>query len=79
MIAHADGHTGAEESHAAARAQSWFARATDLVRRVIGVPDYDAYRQHMAKSHPDQPLLTPDEFEKECMAAKYSRPGQRCC
>lgn len=59
--------------------QSLFARATALVRRIIGVPDYDIYCKHMAVSHPGQALLSEPEFVEERMRDKYSKPGQRCC
>jgi uncharacterized short protein YbdD (DUF466 family) len=59
--------------------QSFAARVLALVRTIIGVPDYDRYRRHMAVCHPDQRLLSESEFAEERLAAKYSRPGQRCC
>ena len=55
------------------------AHALSLVRRIIGVPDYDTYVGHMAARHPGQPLLTESEFAEERLTAKYSKPGQRCC
>jgi uncharacterized short protein YbdD (DUF466 family) len=55
------------------------ARIIPVVRRVIGVPDYEIYCQHMAVSHPSQPPLSERDFAEERLAAKYSRPGQRCC
>ena len=60
-------------------ARSLFARATALVRRIIGVPDYDIYRTHMAACHPGKPMLDEREFAEERLTSKYSKPGQRCC
>ena len=54
-------------------------RVLGMVRRVIGVPDYDAYLVHVAECHPGTRPLTKDEFLKDRLDAKYSRPGQRCC
>jgi len=54
-------------------------RVGNVVRRVIGVPDYARYVAHMAAAHPEQPVLTQDEFGLERLAAKYQRPGTRCC
>ena len=54
-------------------------RALAVVRRIIGVPDYDAYLAHVAECHPGMTPLTKDEFVKDRLEAKYSRPGQRCC
>ena len=55
------------------------ARALAVLRRVIGVPDYDAYLAHMRAHHPACAVLSPDEFLAERMRDKYDRPGHRCC
>jgi uncharacterized short protein YbdD (DUF466 family) len=54
-------------------------RAACIVRRVIGVPDYDHYLAHLRAHHPDAMPLTPQEFERQRLADRYSRPGSRCC
>jgi uncharacterized short protein YbdD (DUF466 family) len=54
----------------------WFVA---LVCKIIGVPDYDTYKQHMARCHPDQAPMTEAEFAEERLTTKYSKPGQRCC
>jgi uncharacterized short protein YbdD (DUF466 family) len=54
-------------------------RAACIVRRVIGVPDYDRYIAHLHAHHPDAEPLTHDEFVRERLIDKYSRPGSRCC
>lgn len=69
----------AHETPHAGAAQSLFARAQALVRRIIGAPDYAAYREHMTAHHPGDAILSEREFAEERLAAKYSRPGQRCC
>jgi len=33
-------------------AMRWALRAADVVRRVIGVPDYEGYLAHMRERHP---------------------------
>ncbi|MCC7194181.1 MAG: YbdD/YjiX family protein [Gemmatimonadaceae bacterium] len=63
--------------HAAPR--SLVASAAAFVRRIIGVPDYAIYRSHMESCHPGEPVMTEREFANERLAARYSRPGQRCC
>ena len=50
-----------------------------VLRRVIGVPDYETYVAHMRDAHPGAPLLSPDEFARERQVDRYSRPGARCC
>jgi len=54
-------------------------RASALLHRIIGAPDYDAYLAHAAACHPDRPTMSRDEFVKERMEDRYSRPGTRCC
>jgi len=71
--------TPAADESAGGRRTNTLARALAIVRRIVVVPDYEGYRKHMAVCHPDQPLLTENEFAEEQMTAKYSRPGQRCC
>lgn len=51
-------------------------------RLMVGVPDYDAYVQHMRLTHPEQTPMSYEEFFRECQEARYGgadgRPG-RCC
>lgn len=54
-------------------------RATSTLNRIIGAPDYDTYLAHAARCHPDSPPLSRDEFVKQRLNDKYSRPGTRCC
>jgi uncharacterized short protein YbdD (DUF466 family) len=54
-------------------------RAGCVVRRVIGVPDYDIYVTHLRSRHPGVVPPTREEFTRERMASKYSKPGSRCC
>jgi len=54
-------------------------RWAQLLRTIIGVPDYERYVCHMRAHHADAPLLTPTEFCTARLNARYSRPGSRCC
>ena len=54
-------------------------RIATVVRRIIGVPDYDRYVAHAQRWHPDQPLMSRDEFMRQRLVDRYSRPGARCC
>lgn len=56
-----------------------FTRAAAAVRRIIGVPDYDRYLAHASRCHPGQPVMTRDEFMRQRLVERYSRPGSRCC
>lgn len=55
------------------------ARTAEVVRRIIGVPDYDRYLAHVQAHHPDATPMTREEFVRQRLADKYSRPGARCC
>ena len=51
-------------------------------RMMIGVPDYDYYVQHMKRTHPDQPIMTYEEFFVNRQNARYGiggKGGFRCC
>jgi uncharacterized short protein YbdD (DUF466 family) len=54
-------------------------RAANIVRRIIGVPDYDRYLAHVHAHHPDVAPMTREEFIQQRLVDKYSRPGARCC
>lgn len=54
-------------------------RTTSTLNRIIGAPDYDAYLAHETQCHPDRPPLSRDEFVKQRLEDRYSRPGARCC
>jgi uncharacterized short protein YbdD (DUF466 family) len=56
-----------------------FARAArDVSRKVFGVPDYDAYAEHMRLAHPDAVPLTRGEFLASALERRHASGG-RCC
>ena len=55
------------------------AGAARALRTALGAPDYERYAAHMRARHPGERLLTRDEFVRERLEARYSRPGARCC
>jgi uncharacterized short protein YbdD (DUF466 family) len=67
-----------ETPHAAA-APRGFAMVVALVRKIIGVPDYERYQQHMREHHPECEMMSEREFSEDRLLTKYSKPGQRCC
>lgn len=58
---------------------SWFRRAAQVVRTVVGAPDYDGYVAHMRDHHPECEPASRDEFMRQRLESRYSRPGARCC
>jgi len=54
-------------------------RVAKVVRRIIGVPDYDTYVAHVHAHHPETTPMCRKDFERVRMNDRYSRPGARCC
>lgn len=54
-------------------------RAAAVIRRMIGVPDYDTYLAHMREQYPECTPLDPRTFERERLTARYKATGSRCC
>lgn len=50
-----------------------------VMRTIIGAPDYDRYIEHHRRCHPGERSLTRDEFARQRLEDRYSRPGSRCC
>lgn len=54
-------------------------RAAAVIRRMIGVPDYDTYLAHMREHYPECTPLDPRTFERDRLTARYKATGSRCC
>lgn len=61
------------------RARATLLRSAAILRRIVGVPDYDRYVAHVRDCHPGTVAMTREEFERSRLEDRYSRPGQRCC
>ncbi len=51
-------------------------------RLMIGIPDYETYVQHRRTMHPDQPIMSYEEFFRERQEARYAVSKGRlrgCC
>jgi uncharacterized short protein YbdD (DUF466 family) len=59
--------------------RSTIERAAYVIRRVIGVPDYDRYVAHVHAHHPGTAPMERDEFTRQRLVDRYSKPGARCC
>jgi uncharacterized short protein YbdD (DUF466 family) len=59
--------------------REWLRRAACVVRTVVGAPDYDQYLEHVRVRHPEHEPLSRDEFMRQRLESRYSRPGSRCC
>ena len=54
-------------------------RTAHVVRRIIGVPDYERYVAHVNECHAGTVPMSREEFERSRLEDKYNRPGNRCC
>ncbi len=64
------------------RAAAFLRCVCDGARLMVGVPSYDAYAEHMRRTHPDKPVMTYAEFFRDRQAARYGGGGGgglRCC
>jgi uncharacterized short protein YbdD (DUF466 family) len=49
------------------------------MRRVAGMPDYDAHLEHLRRCHPERGVPTRREFYEEFIQARYTDGPTRCC
>ena len=54
-------------------------RIVRVVRRVIGVPDYERYVAHLHRCHPEQVPMSREAFARDALERRYNTPGSRCC
>lgn len=55
---------------------------TQTARLMVGVPDYQTYVTHRQTQHPEQPVMTYEEFFRERQTARYEVGKGRfrgCC
>ena len=53
--------------------------ASDAARLAVGVPDYEAYLQHLRRHHPERALPSYAEFFRGRQDARYGKGRVRCC
>lgn len=46
---------------------------------MVGMPDYDAYLDHMKRTHPDRVPMSYEAFFRERQEARYGGGKGRCC
>lgn len=49
------------------------------LRLMVGLPDYDAYLNHMERIHPDQAPMSYEAFFQERLEARYGSRTGKCC
>jgi uncharacterized short protein YbdD (DUF466 family) len=50
-----------------------------VVRRIAGMPDYEAYVEHVRRCHPGRAVPGEREFYDEFLRARYEGGPTRCC
>ena len=58
---------------------AWAAAARGVVRRVAGMPDYEAYVAHLRRCHPGRAVPSEREYYEEYVANRYGDGPTRCC
>ena len=54
-------------------------RLAAMVRGIAGMPDYQAYLEHLHRCHPGRAPLGEREFFDEYLRARYADGPNRCC
>ena len=68
-----------ERGGAVGRARDLLGRALAIVRRVAGMPDYQAYVAHLRRRHPERPVPSERSFYDEYVKRRYGDGPTRCC
>jgi len=55
------------------------ARWSAVLRRICGMPDYDAFVAHLREHHPGTPAPSVREYYAQFVAARYGDSPTRCC
>ena len=70
---------GSRTGGPADRRTALFTKLKETVRRIAGMPDYDAHLDHLRRCHPDVAPPTPRQFYDEFVRARYGDGPTRCC
>ncbi|HKP28530.1 MAG TPA: YbdD/YjiX family protein [Gemmatimonadales bacterium] len=49
------------------------------IRRIVGMPDYATFVEHMKRRHPQCAVPSEREFFDQYVTARYSGGPTRCC
>ena len=63
------------------RLQQFCKCAARTASSMVGIPNYEAYQEHRRKTHPEEPLMTYQEFYWEAQKRRYApeRGKFNCC
>jgi uncharacterized short protein YbdD (DUF466 family) len=54
-------------------------RMLGALRRMAGMPDYEAHVAHLRRCHPETPVPTQRQFYDEFVSSRYNDGPTRCC
>ncbi|MGH7584147.1 MAG: YbdD/YjiX family protein [Gemmatimonadales bacterium] len=54
-------------------------RWASVLRRIAGMPDYQAYIAHLREHHPECPIPDEKEYFALYLEGRYRAGGSRCC
>ena len=69
------GRAEGRRSRVAARLRA----AGRVLQAIVGAPDYERYLAHIRERHPGETPLSREEFARQRLDDRYSKPGTRCC
>jgi uncharacterized short protein YbdD (DUF466 family) len=49
------------------------------LKRIAGMPNYEAYLEHLRSCHPECPLPSEREYYELYLKQRYEGGGMRCC
>ena len=64
---------------ALAESKDLLTRARTIVKRIAGMPNYEAYLEHLRTCHPECPLPSEGEYYELYLKGRYEGGGMRCC
>ena len=50
-----------------------------VIRKIAGMPDYEAHLKHLRTCHPDAATPTEREYFDQFLRTKSGNSGSRCC
>lgn len=56
-----------------------WASVANTIRRIAGMPDYQAYIAHLRAVHPGFPIPTERQYFDEYLKGRYESGPTRCC
>jgi uncharacterized short protein YbdD (DUF466 family) len=63
----------------AARRLDTLRRVVANLRRIAGMPDYEAYVRHLRRCHPSRPIPSEREYFDRYLEERYGNGPTRCC